>query len=262
MIGLRPGLRIAALTFCAGVAIDRGFVNVQPEVHTEPSAASEVRPSPNPIPESKSITDLVSQDEIVRFPGTADVRVRALEKFSQGLELKFTNAVSGAEITTAYLGGSNWNWSKDEWSPRLRFKSIRVKGLPNPLVVGVAENPGVSDSLWQAVAVGKVGDDLEELTFEQMETTNQGGFYFGDLGQGMGPGAAVWDFVWGEDEGHYSLHHYEIRLFKWNGRRFEWYKVMRTRREYEFGKQALREYGLRYEDLRNSIPDFHFPEEE
>jgi hypothetical protein len=200
---------------------------------------------------------LISQEATVRFPQIGNVRVRAHEEFKKYLKLEFIDPRSGDDIHTSYLGNFDWNWTNNvEWNPKLRFKVISVKGLPDPLVVGIAMNPGGSDSGWEAVAVGVVNGQLEQLNYETLQTSNEGGFYFGDLGHGLGLGAAQWDFVWGEDEGHPPPHKYEVKLFKWNGWRFEWEKVFRTGRKYNSAQKALRAYGYHFVDIRTKFPDW------
>ena len=122
------------------------------------------------------------------------------------------------------------------------------------MVISIVLSSGGSDSGWEASAAGVVNGQLQELTYEHLRTSDEGGFFFGDLGHGIGPGAAQWDFVWGEDEAHVSPHRYEITLYKWNGWRFEWYRVFRTRSKYFSGRAALRANGLHYVDIRKSFP--------
>jgi hypothetical protein len=236
-------------------ATSRAFDQVRSEVTALPS--SPVKPISEFSAESAS---RVSQEEIIRFPEIGNVRVRANEDFGKGLRLTFFDPKSGGELLTAYFGSSNWNWSGGstaaESNPKLRFKAISIRGFPNPLIVGIAMNPGVSDSGWETAAVGVVNGELQRLTYETMETSNEGGFFFGDLGPGLGLGAAQWDFVWGEDEGHMGPHKYEVKLSKWNGRRFEWFKVFRTTREYEFGEDALRAHGYHFVDVKGMFPDW------
>jgi len=224
-----------------------------------PSVPSVV-PNP-PLKERSSVAaSHISQEGIVHFPEIGAVHVSAHQDFGSGLRLTFRDQRSGEELLTAYFGSSNWNWSTDstsaERNPTLRFKTISVKGLPNPLVIGIAMNPAVSDSGWEAATIGVVNGQLERLTYETLESSNQGGFFFGDLGHGIGLGAAQWDFVWGEDEGHYGPHKYEVKLFKWNGRRFEWEKAFRTRKEYEYGEDALRANGYHFVDVKALFPDW------
>ena len=198
---------------------------------------------------------LISQEAIVRFPQFGNVRVRAREEF-KSLKLEFIDPKSEREVHTSYLGNYDWSWDNPDWNPKLRFKVISIKGLPDPLVVAIAMNPGVSDSGWEAVAVGVVNGRLEQLNYEALETSNEGGFYFGDLGHGLGLGAAQWNFVWGEDECHPPPHKYEVKLFKWNGRRFEWEKVLRTRRRYNSSQKALLAYGFHFVNARNLVPEW------
>ena len=210
---------------------------------------------PPPPPKVKPPVSRVSQEEVIRFPQIGAVRVSAHE--GKDLELTFTDEKSGEKLLTSYLGSFQWTRSDDnyaEWNPKLRFKAISVHGLPDPLVIAIAVDPGVSDSAWQAVAVGAVRGQLERLNWETLESSNEGGFFFGDLGHGLGLGAAQWDFVWGEDEGHIGPHKYEVKFLKWTGRRFEWLKVFRTRGEFEFGEDALRANGYHFMDIKGSFP--------
>ncbi len=215
---------------------------------------------PSPTPFLKSPVSRISQERIVRFPGVGEVRVCAHEDFGKAPRLTLIDQHSGKEILSSYVGSFNWSWNDDpaavEMNPTLRFRPISVKGLPNPLVIGIAMNPGGSDSAWEAVAIGVVNGKLEVLTYETMQTSNEGGFFFGDLGHGLGLGAAQWDFVWGEDEGHPPPHKYEVKLFKWNGWRFEWEKVIRTRRQYNSPQTALRAYGFKFVDIRSEFPEW------
>jgi len=213
--------------------------------------------NPSPTPVVNSISK-ISQEEVIRFPQIGAVRVSAHE--GRELELTFVDAKSGKQILTSSLGDYHWYRSDDpadaDWTPKLRFKVISIKGLPDPLVIGIAMDPGVSDSAWEAVAIGVVNGELERLNFETLEASNEGGFFFGDLGHGLGLGAAQWDFVWGEDECHPPPHKYEMKLYKWNGRRFEWEKVIRTRRQYNSPQKALLAYGFHFGNVRDLIPEW------
>jgi hypothetical protein len=232
---------------------DRALIHLIGPISPPPLEAAS--PSPSPTTQSR-----ISQEKIIRFPAAGAVRVSALENRDGFLELKFADQDSERSLLTSYLGSPRWNWTSDpkyaDLNPKLRFKAISVHGLPSPLVVGIAMNPGVSDSGWEAVAVGVVNGQLEQLTYESLETSNEGGFFFGDLGHGMGLGAAQWDFIWGEGEGHPPPHKYEIKLYKWSGRRFEWEKVIRTRKQYDSPQAALSAYGFRFVDVREMFPDW------
>jgi hypothetical protein len=269
MVRLTSRLISLTTTLCLSVGIHNLLHTKSANSRAIDQAAPEIiAPVPLPLPdlatkpinESTMNTSRISQQAIVRFPEIGDVRVCAHEDFGNALRLTFTDQKSEKEIRSTYFGNSNWSWSNDrstdELNPKLRFKTISVRGFPKPLVIGIAMNPGVSDSGWEAAAVGVVNGELELLTFETMETSNDGGFFFGDLGHGLGLGAAQWDFVWGEDEGHPPPHKYEIRLYKWNGRRFEWLKFIRTRRQYDSSQKALSAYGFNFVDVRRMFPEW------
>jgi hypothetical protein len=235
-------------------ATSRAFDQVRSE-----ASALHSRPSKATNESSAESASRISQEEIVRFPKIGDVRVCANEDFGKDLRLTFSNEKSGGIIQSYDFGNSYWNWGDDSdgaWHPKLRFKAISIKGFPTPLVVGIAINPGASDSAWQAVAFGVVDGQLQLLTFETMETSDDGGFFFGDLGHGLGLGAAQWDFVWGEDEPHPPPHKYEMKLYKWNERRFEWERVIRTRRQYNSARAALRAYRFKFVDFRGLFPEW------
>ena len=159
---------------------------------------------------------------------------------------------------SAYFGSSTWSGDpkRGDLNPRLRFKIVRIRGFSGPLIIGIAMDPGVSDSAWEAVVIGVINGHLEQLTYEYLQTSNEGGFFVGNLGEGVGPGAAQWDFVWGEDEGHPPPHQFEVRLYRWNGWRFEWYKVFRTKKKYHSGRDALRAYDLHYIDIRKTFEEW------
>jgi hypothetical protein len=201
----------------------------------------------------------VGQQEVVSFPGVGRVRVTAYEVDGLEAQLVFEKADTGDKLIDLHMGN-------EASGMLLRFRVMHVKGLPDPLVVGVSLTPGGSDSGWEAAAFGAVGGELKRLTRnEAFQSGDRGGFYFGDLGGGRGVGAAVWDFVWDSDyEGRPSAHRYEIKLCKWNGReaRFEWERVLRTPGKFYSYKPALRSVGLRFKDIRRGMPGFDYLEEE
>ncbi|MDQ5835581.1 MAG: hypothetical protein M3379_02255 [Acidobacteriota bacterium] len=197
-------------------------------------------------------TPRISQRETLLMPGVGRVRVTAFET-EEDAHLVFENADSGKQLLSQTM-------AHDALKPTLRFKVMRVKGLPGPLVVGIGVSPGGSDSSYELAAFTPVGGKLEELTrTDTFNTSEEGGFYIGDLGHGLGLGLAVWNFIWDFDyESHVSPHQYEIKLYRWNKAeaRFEWARVLRTPGKFDSGEKALRSVGLRFKDLRDSIPEF------
>lgn len=216
--------------------------------------------TPTPVTEAANVEPVrgVAQQEVVRMPGVGRVTVTAYEG-EDDTRLVFDDAATGKELAAVKM-------ASDSYKPKLRFRVLHVKGLPDPLVVGLAASPGGSGSGWEAVAFGAVGGELRDVTgSELLQTGDRGGFHFGDLGGGIGPGAAVWTAVWDvEYEGHPSPHRYEVKLYSWSrvNKRFEWHKVFRTRGKFDTGDEAIRSAGLRFRDVRRGVRDFGYLEEE
>lgn len=233
-----------------------------PRVHVPAPVAPTLPQSPCPPPPAlmppaaatEKKDERAVQEEFMDAPGIGRVRVIAYEPAEDGYtRLNFTEAADGENLLNVWLGAS------DSYKPRLRFRVMRVKGVAGPLVVAVMTSPGASDSYWEASAVGVVDGSLEVLTYEELSTSEQGGFFFGDLGGGRGTGAAQWEYVSGEGEGHYGEHQYEVKLYKWNPKkaRFEWSEVLRTTGEFSSGVAALRSLGLRFDDIRGDFAKFY-----
>lgn len=227
------------------------------QMATKPPQAHARTAAPAAEPTPAGITR-PAQREVVLMRGIGSVRVTAYENDDEA-RLVLEDDATGEKLESVTMAGGSRN-------PELRFRVLHVKGLPDPLVVGLARSPGGSDSGWEAVAFGPVGGELEEVTgFERLRTGDRGGFHFGDLGGGLGPGAAVWTDVWDpEYEGHPSPHRYEVTLYRWSSvnARFEWHKVFRTRGKFGTGDEALRASGLRFRDVRRGVADFGYLEEE
>jgi hypothetical protein len=208
------------------------------------------------VPDAK--TPHVGQQETMLMPGVGRVRVTAFET-EENTRLVFENADTQKEL-------NYFTMAEDSLNPKLRFKVMHVKGLPDPMIVGVSVSPGGSDSTYEMVAVASVGGGLRELSrtdTDTFTTEEEGGFYLGDLGHGVGLGVVVWDFVWGYDESHVSPHQYEIKFYKWNKEtaRFEWNKVLRTPGKFSSDKAALRSVGLKFKDVRAGIHGLDYSDE-
>ncbi len=209
----------------------------------------------------------VGQEETVAFRGLGRVKITAYEPVEESKPLTigghpglvFTDAATGRELADIWF-----SWEGHATNVQVRFKVLHLEGLPDPLVVGVALTPGGSDSSWEAIPVGPVNGELRNLAQEMLTTGNQGGFFFGDLGKGIGPGAAAWEFIWDfESETHYQEHQYEMKLYRWNPKnlRFEWYKVLRTDELVYPAREAPRSLGFSFDDVRKKFPDFADVEE-
>ena len=268
---------VALATFFAGLGLVRRGVaprpprrmtvpQAGPRAPAPPEAPALQFPPPVVVSEATEAPLRVGQQELVTIRGVGKVKVTAYEPVEEAKpttlggypSLVFTDAATGKELADVWF-----NWEGEATNVQVRFKVIHVKGLPDPLVVGIALTPGGSDSCWEAIPVGAVNGELRELTREMLTTANQGGFFFGDLGNGAGPGAAAWTFIWDEGESHYQAHQYEMKLYRWDPRRqrFEWHKVLRTSSATYPAKNAPRLLGLRFRDIREKFPDFANVEE-
>jgi hypothetical protein len=233
-----------------------------PAPYSDPILIAKRTPAAPPnSPDSKSSRAAdkpprISQQEIVNFPGVGRVRVSAFETFEELTHLEFSDAKTGRLLYSESVG-DDLPGPESQDRPFLRFSVLHIKGLPDPLVIGVGVTYGGSDDGWKSVAVGAINGELRELTSERLGACDEGGFYYGDLGRGRGFGAVSWDFIWG-DEAHPDPHQYELKVYKWSPKsgRFEWYEVLRTRAKFDDGEEAVRSLGFNVRDVRKKFPDF------
>jgi hypothetical protein len=253
-------LLIALLTFLLSMAAHRMFTaagRVQPATDAELPFRTKITAAV--AGETKRSRTRISQQSDVYFKDIGLVTISAREDIGTTPRLVFTNE-SGQNVYEAYVH-SDWEYLDDDHSglnPSLRFTVQNLRGITSPLVIAVAMQPGGSDNAWESFAVGVVDGRFAQLTFEHLKTDDDGGFFFGDLGNGIGPGAAQWNFIWGEDEGHPPPHRYEIRLYKWNGRRFEWESVRRTRGQFNCARDAVNALGFHFADMRANFTDWSY----
>lgn len=203
-------------------------------------------------------TPRISQQKIVNFPGIGQVRITANEACELCPELEFRDAKTNRLLSSSHFSGDASG--EDNNDAQVRFRVMHITGLPDPMIVGIGISPDGSDDSWSSVAVGAVNGALRELTSETLNASNQGGFYYGDLGGGRGIGTIGCDAVFGNDsdEGHYSAHHYELKIYTWDKKtnRFEWHQVLRTRGKFDSGEKALRSMSFKFADIRKTFPDF------
>lgn len=251
-----PRLFTGVLTFIVGYA-GHSLTRPLPQSAEIVSPPANSQPQPFTVgfrigePTKEKPTRRVSQEAVIKMPKIGKVRIQAFEPLGDGPEFVFSDADSGKEILAEYFYDNGLNERS-----QTRFKIISVKQFAGPLIISIGMNPGGSDCGWEASIAGVVNGRLEQLTYEHLQTSNDGGFFIGDLGHGVGFGVAQWNFVWGEGEGHPPPHKYEITLYKWNGWRFEWHRMFRTRSRYNSARAALRAYGLKYVDIRKSFPEW------
>jgi hypothetical protein len=208
--------------------------------------------------------DKVTQEETVEFPRAGRVRVRAVEARGRLPRLEFLSGATGRTLGSITLGTSAPETYRplDEpgvslIDPFVRFRPLRVEGLPAPLVLAVAVRPGGSDHGFETTLVGERGAAFRVLTAEPLLTSIQGGVFVGDLGGARGPGAAVWGFIWEDGEVHHARHRYEVKLYPFDARRgvFRRGAVLRSKQKHARGEDALEELGLpRFANLLDNFP--------
>ncbi|HEU4595027.1 MAG TPA: hypothetical protein VFS10_07635 [Pyrinomonadaceae bacterium] len=206
----------------------------------------------------------VTQEENIRFPRAGRVKVRAVEARGRLPRLEFVSEATGRRLGSITLGTSAPESYRplDEpgislIDPFVRFKALDAEGLPAPLVFAVAVRPGGSDHGFETTLIAARGTGFRVLTTEPLLTSIQGGVFVGDLGGGRGPGAAVWGFIWEDDEVHHGSHRYEVKLYPFDARRgvFRRAAVLRSKQKHERGEDALEELGLpRYTNLLDNFP--------
>lgn len=203
----------------------------------------------------------VVQSSVVNFPVSGRVVVRAREEVGRFPQMLFVAERTG-EVLLASSIEDKKGWlvpdREDSTPPRLRFRVIRSRGFPSPLIMSVGLSQGGSDSASYLTVFGEVGGRIVRLNGEPFFANVQGGYYLGYLSRGFGHGLAVWNFVWGGGAGewHYGAHKYEIEIYRLRGDKLERTLRRVSRRRYgpDEGAKSLREVGVRAADQRAGIP--------
>jgi hypothetical protein len=122
-------------------------------------------------------------------------------------------------------------------------------------VLAVAMYTGGSDCEYVPALVGPIGGKLTSWLQQEPVVNGQGGFYVGDLGGRRGFGLAAWSFIW-EDGAHWGSHRYNVRLYRVDPESGTSSLVFKadTKRKYVSGIDALKEFGLRYQNILSKSP--------
>jgi hypothetical protein len=128
----------------------------------------------------------------------------------------------------------------------LRFKSFRIKGIAQTLIVGVAAQPTGTDEWAEVKIISERNDKIVVLHHDVLTITLQDGIY---LGYGM----VKWNFQW--DAAHYEPHKYEISIYKWDSKNISFIpkNTFITEKKYKTGCAALNHYGLPCKNIRNEV---------
>lgn len=99
----------------------------------------------------------------------------------------------------------------------VRFETRRLGALP--LLAVTALEPGGSGNNFKHVLLAYEGG-IRPLAPMDLQHSNMGGFYVGELGRGRGPGLVLWDAIW-EDGAHYAPHRYRVTTYRWRAEDIE-----------------------------------------
>ena len=203
-----------------------------------------------------------AQSAAVYFPGVGTVRVEALELEGHLPRMVLTEQSTGRQLLSTDLGTS---WPDryvihHDWGvmcPRLRFRWLRMSGLPSPLILAAVMTPGTSDCGYLSVVISAVKGHLKVLTPEPLWTDVEGGVYVGDLGGGRGYGLVRWDFIWGH-EAHVDPHQFEVSIFHFDPAEslFKLERKIISKKKYATGGEFLAKLGLHCRNWLLDFPDF------
>lgn len=203
----------------------------------------------------------ISQAENVRFPKNGALKISAVETIGKDLVLRFSNPKTGKIVRSFQMTSDD----ADRYKPFdfssltnafLRFRVLKIKGLPSPLVHAVAVGPGGSDHGFLSVIIGEIKGKLKILS-PPIETSIQGGVHLGSLGANRGSGIAVWNFIWGNDEIHHDEHRYNVTFYRFDAKSQTFIKgeTINSKRKHENYRGALNELKLSFfKNDQNAIP--------
>lgn len=220
-----------------------------------------------PIPfkfedDSKKSLSRISQRAKVNFPKHGLLEVRAIEEADKPPQLEFVSAKTKRLVSRMNLGKEKISLSSFGRHPYVRFRELNIRGLPSPMIFAVVVYSGGSGSGYEGYIIGESNEKLKAFTRQPITTSNQGGIFIGDIGNGKGLGAVAWGYIWDfNSEGHYSYHRYEVEIYSFDNKTnlFKKTKTMRTKRKYGGrGEEALRELKLPIKDLLQTVPDLEY----
>jgi hypothetical protein len=152
----------------------------------------------------------------------------------------------------------------------LHFRVVRLRGLPQPLIIAVNASPGGSDTVFLTDLISSQNGQFRPLLDTPLQSTIEGGMLVAVLGRATGSGIALWDMVWGTWSGGHGLgdmvwgpaasridpHRFERRRFVWNNAESRPLPTLTTRGRYQQATAALRALGVAYPDLTLTFPAF------
>ena len=169
--------------------------------------------------QSPNLTVQLKQSEIVEFGKLGKIRIEAWGPTEELLatpntdlpSLTFRRGEDGQLLETISIDNLR------VYNPiRVRFRVLHIEGLPDPLILAIANTNGGSDCYYYPIPIARVNGRFRKLFSQTPEMDTQGAFSLGPLGKKGGIGLAVSTFQWGPNESHYDRHRYRIKFYRWN----------------------------------------------
>lgn len=196
--------------------------------------------------------------------GIGHIRVSSTFPAGSFPTARFQNE-AGHVLYSVPVGRSNPDIFRiDEDAPEPKYRDLGsskmvyfvIESKPQPTsVLAIAMYTGGSDCEYVPALVGPIRGELKSWLQQEPVVNGQGGFYVGDLGQRRGFGLAAWTFIW-EDGAHWGSHRYHVELYRIDPSTGTSSLVFKgdTRRKYGEGTEALKEFGLRYQNVLSMSP--------
>lgn len=198
---------------------------------------------------------------VVNFPANGRVIVEAREEAGKFPQMLFTSERTHQQLLLSSIK------DKDKWlipqeddseaaRPGLRFRVIDSRGFASPVIMSVGLFFGGSDNGFFLTTFAEVNGKIVRLNQKPFFTNVQGGYYLAYLNKRFSYGLAVWNFIWGPGEPHYTEHKYRIQIYQLRRGKFTqtFQTISRKKYDSDKGANSLRELGISGNDQRSGIP--------
>jgi hypothetical protein len=187
-----------------------------------------------------------------------NMQLRALESNDPAKlpRLAFLNGACHLVVSTVFGRPDPEAQGSDKPQHLLRFRTLTVAGMPDPVVLAVMASPGASDTEFETQIFARQGDGFRPLLARAAITPIEGGVFLGDLGTDLGPGFAAWHMAWRAGESHADPHRYTLLRWRWTGQGLASLPAVTTAKTYGNPEAALRELGVGYHDMTRDFADF------
>lgn len=209
-------------------------------------------PQASPVAVTQPAGSTTVQESVVNFPEIGPVTIKKLQEENGSSVITFTDASGRLLYEDGYTEGPS------EDNPMREGSGFLVVDGPaaGSKVVFVASlsTSGASDCSFGGAVIDVHKGAFRKL-LEEYTRSASGGMYVGDLGKKRGYGFAVWD---PEHRPYPDPSRYIVRLYRLDREKGMMVKFadLKTKRKYSDPEAALKELGLNFPNLWQSIPDF------